>query len=163
MITESRVKDGVLTLGGEVGPPVVPGVSFACQATNVHLTPKYDDDGDAIETLCGDTIPAGKKESWTLGGTSVQDFDDPLGFIVYCRDHAMQTVSFTWAPNQTGAETVSGSLVVLAIEYGGDVNTRLTADWEFDISGTLTYVPFVEGLETSEGETADVEPESVNA
>jgi len=125
-IVESRVKNGVLTLDGE---------EFSCQPTNVHLTPNYDDDGDAEETLCGDKIAAGKKERWSIGGTSIQDFDDPMGFVVFCRKHAMQTVAFTWEPNQDGAETVTGHVVVLAVEYGGDVNSRLTTDWEFDESG----------------------------
>ena len=125
-ITESRVKNGVLTLDT---------TEFSCQATNVHLTPNYDDDGDAEETLCGDKIPAGKKERWVIGGTSIQDFDDPAGFVVFCRKNAMKTVPFEWEPNQDGAERVTGEVVILAVEYGGDVNSRLTTDWEFDASG----------------------------
>ena len=132
-IVESRLKTGTLTFGDEVA-----GVSFACQATNVRVSPTYDDDGDPLETLCGDTIPAGKKESWTLAGTSIQDFDAPEGFISYCYDNRMMTVAFTWQANQTGAPTWAGEVVILALEEGGDVNTRITADWEFDISGTPT-------------------------
>jgi len=130
-ITESRNKQGVLTLGTDQ-------VSFACQATNVRVTPTYDDDGDPLETLCGDTVPAGKKESWVLAGTSVQDFDDPQGFLSFCWDNRMQTVDFTWAPNQDGAPTYTGQVVVLALEEGGDVNVRLTTDFEFDVSGALS-------------------------
>lgn len=132
-ITESRLKSGSLTLGSNGST-----TTFACQATNVHLTPTYDDDGDPLETLCGDSIPAGKKESWVLGGTSVQDFDDPQGFLSYCWDNRMTTVPFTWEPNTVGAPTYSGELVVVALEEGGDVNVRLTTDWEFDVSGELS-------------------------
>jgi len=135
-ITESRLKGGTLTLGGT--PPTTPGTEFACQASNVHVTPSYDDDGDPIETLCGDKIPAGKKESWVLGGTSVQDFDDPAGFLAYCFDNRMQTVAFSWTPNDTGAPTWAGDVVIVALEEGGDVNVRLTTDWEFDVSGVPT-------------------------
>jgi hypothetical protein len=138
MINESRVKNGLLTFGGSGGGVAPDGTAFACQATNVHVTPSYDSDGDAVTTLCGDELPEGKKESWVLGGTSIQDFDDPTGFLSYCYDNAMQTVAFTWEPNQTGAPTWAGECVVVAVEEGGDVNTRLTSDWEFDVVGRPT-------------------------
>jgi hypothetical protein len=131
-ITESRVRKGVLTFG------VAPGTDFSCQPTNVRVTPSYDDDGDNLETLCGDTLPPGKKESWVLAGTSVQDFDDPLGFLTYCFDNRMTTVPFTWQPNIDGAPTWSGEVVIVALEEGGDVNTRITTDFEFDVSGEVT-------------------------
>lgn len=127
-ITESRLKEGTFTLGDETG------TGFACQATNVHVTPSYDSDGDAVETLCGDEIPEGKKESWVIGGTSIQDFDDPAGFLTYCYEHAMETTPFSWQPN-VNAPTYSGDCVVVALEEGGDVNSRLTTDWEFDVVG----------------------------
>jgi hypothetical protein len=135
-ITESRLKSGLLTFGGDpTAEPPEAGTTFACQATNVHVTPTYDDDGDPVESLCGDVIPAGKKESWVLAGTSVQDFDDPLGFMTYCFENRLQTVTFLWQPNITGAPEWSGEVVIVALEEGGDVNVRLTADWEFDLSG----------------------------
>jgi hypothetical protein len=133
-ITESRLRKGVLTLGGD---GTVPGTSFACQATNVRVTPSYADDGDPIETLCGDSKPAGKKETWVLAGTSVQDFDDPEGFLTFCFDNRMLTVPFTWKPNDGESPEYSGDVVVVALEEGGDVNSRLTTDWEFQVSGDL--------------------------
>src|SRR4051812_10755666 len=135
-ITESRLKTGVLTFGATPTP-----VDFSCQPTNVRLTPSYEDDGDDTETLCGDTIPAGKKETWVLAGTSIQDLDDPDGFISYCFTNRMKTVPFSWEPNTTGAPTYSGDVVIVALEIGGDVNTRLTTDFEFDVSGDLTVTP----------------------
>lgn len=140
-ITESRVKKGTLTFGGSGGGTPSPGTAFACQATNVHVTPAYDNDGDDQETLCGDKILAGKKESWVIGGTSIQDFDDPEGFLAYCYDNAMDAVAFEWAPNIDGAPTWAGTCTIVALEEGGDVNTRVTSDWEFDILDrpTRTY------------------------
>lgn len=132
-ITESRVRKGVLTFGADTE-----SVDFSCQPSNVRVTPSYDDDGDRLEVLCGDVIPPGKIESWVLAGTSVQDFDDPQGFQSYCFDNRMLTVPFTWEPNTDGAPKWSGSVVIVALEEGGDVNTRLTADFEFDVSGDIT-------------------------
>lgn len=132
-INESRVRKGVLSFG-----PVATPTDFSCQPTNVRVTPTYDDDGDQLETLCGDVIPPGKKESWVLAGTSVQDFDDPDGFMSYCFDNRMTTVEFTWQPNVEGSPEWSGSVVIVALEEGGDVNTRITTDFEFDVAGPLT-------------------------
>jgi hypothetical protein len=132
MIVESRVKSGTFTLGGTGGTG---GTAFSCQPTNIRVTPAYADDGDAVETLCGDTIPAGKKESWVVAGTAIQDFDDPEGFLAYCFENRMLTVPFEWEPNITGAPKWSGNVVVVALEEGGDVNTRITTDFEFDVSG----------------------------
>ena len=145
MITESRLKEGTLTLG------TTPGTSFACQATNVHVTPSYDDDGDPVETLCGDSIPAGKKESWVIAGTSIQDFDDAAGFLTYCYENAMTTVPFSWQPN-VNAPTWAGDCVVVALEEGGDVNSRLTTDWEFDCVGRPTRTPGTGGATQSADE-----------
>lgn len=130
-ITESRLKQGTLTFGDDATGTTV----FACQATNVHVTPSYDDDGDAEETLCGDEIAPGKKESYVIGGTSIQDFDNPEGFLAYCYENAMTSKPFTWQPNVTGAPTFAGTCVILALEEGGDVNARLDTDWEFDVNG----------------------------
>lgn len=132
MITESRLRTGTLTFG----PPETP-VVFACQATSVKITPSYDDDGDPLETLCGDTIAAGKKATYTISGTSVQDFDNPSGFLSFCWENQTQTVAFTWKANPN-APKWAGQCVILALEEGGDVNVRLTTDWEFDLVGTPT-------------------------
>lgn len=128
MIKESRLKDGVLKFGD-----AATGVDFACQVTNVRINSKYSDDGDPIETLCGDTKPAGTKlDGRSLAGTVVQDFDDPTGFINYCWDNDLAAVAFTFTPN-VGAATVSGTVTIQVPDetYGGDVNARLTSDFEF--------------------------------
>jgi hypothetical protein len=157
-ITESRVKSGTLTFGGEGGGTAGTGTVFACQATTVKVTPSYAADGDAVETLCGDQIPEGKKTTWTLNGTSIQDFDDPEGFLAYCFTNSLTTVAFEWAPNITGAPTWSGDCVIKALEEGGDVNKRITTDWEFDIVGTPTRTPFAGGATTQAEPDATVPP-----
>jgi hypothetical protein len=156
-ITESRVKQGTLTFGGEGGGTPTTGTVFACQASTVKVTPSHDNDGDRVETLCGDSIPAGKKESWTLNGTSIQDFDDPEGFLAYCFTNSMQTVAFEWVPNVSGAPTWAGEVVILALEEGGDVNTRLTTDWEFEIVGIPTRTAAAANGAASSSRTAKAE------
>lgn len=132
-IKESKLKNGTLSFGGATP------IDFACQATNVRLTPSFDE-GDVTETLCGDSITGDIKTTWVLAGTSIQDFDDPAGFQMYAFSLNGENVPFTWKPNTTGG-TWSGTVRVKALEIGGDVNTRLTTDFEWSISGAPVLTP----------------------
>jgi hypothetical protein len=132
-ITESKLKTGKLTLGG-TGEPVTGGVDFACQATNVRIVPTFNDESDAVETLCGDKLAAFTTTDWALQGTSIQDFDDPDGFIKYTWDNNLTETAFSWQPN-TGATVFSGTVQIRALEVGGDVNSRITTDFDWPITG----------------------------
>lgn len=139
-INESRLKNGTLSFT----PTTPPGtaVNYECQATNVHVTPSYEDDGDAVETLCGDTKAPGKKGTYVLAGTVIQDFDLEAGFQAFTWEHEAETVAFEWVPNDvTTGPTITGSCVIVGLEIGGDVNTRLTTDFEFATEGkpTITW------------------------
>lgn len=142
--TDSRLKEGTLTLGTEPALLVV-----SCQASNVRITPSHDEDGDPLEVLCGDVLPAPKKRTDTLSITAVQDFTDPAGFIAYTWQNDLAVVDFTWTPNADGP-TYTGTVEVLALEVGGDVGTRLTTDAEWPVVGAVavTYAaPVVEPVD----------------
>ena len=132
-IVESRVKDGVLTLG-------TTPVDFSCQVTNARINTSYTDDGDSLETLCGDTIPPGRKlDTRSLAGTFVQDWTAAASITDYLWDHELEVVAFEYTPNVDGP-TLTGQLrvEVPGETYGGDVNTRITSDFEFFIQGDVT-------------------------
>jgi hypothetical protein len=139
-IVESRVKDGILTIGA-TGTEV----AFECQITNARINSSYEDDGDALETLCGDTVPPGRKLSGRmLAGTFVQDWTAETGSVTeFCWDHDLEVMAFTYTPNGSAGPTLSGDLrvEVPAETYGGDVNTRITSDFEFAIVGEITRTP----------------------
>lgn len=139
-ITESRLKDGVLALGTAPGD-----MDFSCQVTNARINSSYDDDGDAVETLCGDQIPAGRKLSGrSLAGTFIQDWTAAAATSIteYCYDHDLEEIAFTYTPNAAGP-TLSGMLriEVPAETYGGDVNARLTSDFEWSLTAQLVRTP----------------------
>jgi hypothetical protein len=157
-ITESKLKTGKLTLGG-TGEPVVGGVDFACQATNVRIVPTFNDESDAVETLCGDKLAAFTTTDWALQGTSIQDFDDPEGFIKYTWDNNLTEVPFSWQPNE-GATVFAGTVQVRALEVGGDVNSRITTDFDWPITGDPEATwPAPVGDEPAEEEPQEEEPE----
>lgn len=123
-ITDSRLKGGTLTLDAH---------PFAKQQTSVKLTPKTDEDGDAVEALSGDKIEPDDVTTWELGLGAVQDFDDPQGFVEFCRSNAGDVVAFVWKPNAAGAPTYDGTLKVRPVEIGGDVASRLTTEATFPV------------------------------
>lgn len=132
-IVESRLKDGTLKVG--TAPDEF---DISCQLTNVRYTASYSDDGDAVETLCGDKIAAGEKnDGGTLAGTFIQDWTAPtdMSAILYLMEHDLQEVDYTYTPNPAGA-TFTGKLrLKLPGEFlGGDINTRLTSDFEWVIT-----------------------------
>jgi|SRR5215471_3564071 len=139
-ITESRLKDGTLSLGTTPNT-----IDFSCQVTNCRINSSYDDDGDAVETLCGDQMAVGRRLSGrSLAGTFIQDWTAAAATSIteFCYDHDLEVMSFTYTPNTAGP-TLSGSLriEVPAETYGGDVNTRLTSDFEWQLTAALVRTP----------------------
>lgn len=127
-ITESRLKSGTLTLDA---------ISFATQATNVRLVPSTDTQGDALETLSGDTISPDESTTWALAITAVQDFEDSAGFVNFAMENAGLTVPYSWKPKAVGP-TYTGTVKVRPVEVGGEVNKRLTTDAEWACQETPT-------------------------
>lgn len=152
---ESRVKNGTLKLG-----PTGTEQDFSCQVTNIRVVSNYDDDGDTVTVLCGETIaPPRKASGRQLSGTLVQDFDDATGVIAYLWDHDLEMIDFQFVPNDvtTGA-TITGTVQIEVPNdgtYGGDVGGRLTTDFVWNIQGepTRTY-GVMAAAEESSSETA---------
>jgi len=147
-ITESRLKDGTLTLGTTPSE-----LDFSCQVTNARINSSYDDDGDAVETLCGDQIPAGRKLSGrALAGTFIQDWTAAAATSIteFCYDHDLEEMAFEYMPNVAGP-TLTGTvrIEVPAETYGGDVNTRITSDFEWSLTAPLVRTPPVAAMAAS--------------
>lgn len=134
-VVESKLKAGKLLLG------TAPGVEYACQQTNVRIVPTHNEDGDEVETLCGDILTAATTTSWAMQGTSIQDWDTTGGvsFVQYSWQNDNVTVPFSWQPN-AGASTLTGNVTVRALEIGGDVNKRITTDFDWPLTGKPTAV-----------------------
>ena len=131
-IVESRLVEGTLKVGTAPSE-----LDLSCQITNVRYASSYSDDGDSVETLCGDKIAAGEKnDGGTLQGTFIQDWTaGSTSIISYLMANDLKEVDYTYTPNPEGS-TYSGKLrVKLPSEFlGGDVNTRLSSDFEWVIT-----------------------------
>ncbi len=132
-IIESRLKLGTLTIDGD---------AYATQATNVRLEPSTDSSGDTLETLSGDTIAPDDETTWQLVIVTIQDFDDPDGFIAYTLANAGDLVPVVWKPNPAGV-SYAVTARVRPVPIGGDVASRLTttATWPCEGAPVPTYAP----------------------
>lgn len=132
--TDSRQKNGVLTIDGE---------QFACQQRNVRVMPPGQSDDAVPEVLDG--TPLSEDESaqaaWKLGFRSIQDFTNPEGLQKYSWDHSGEVVPCTWQPAGPTGPTYAGMIQVYALEVGGDVATRLEVEAEWKWQAMPTWTP----------------------
>lgn len=124
---------GTLTIG-DVGSLK----SFQSQITNCRLVPNVDN-GDPINVLSGESVPGDRDENWTLAGTIVQDFGAGAAgvdsLVEWLFTNRGATMPFQFVPNTAIGRQISGDLTVEAVEIGGDVKTKPTSDFEFQVSG----------------------------
>ncbi|UVJ37983.1 hypothetical protein [Arthrobacter sp. CJ23] len=125
---------GSLTIGAAAAL-----VNFSSQVTACRLVPSVDQ-GDNIATLSGESVAGDRTESFTLEGTLLQDFGTAAGTTEKLFTMRGQTHVFEFIPNTVKAKKITGSLVVEAIEIGGDVNTKPTSDFSFVLVGAPTFV-----------------------
>jgi hypothetical protein len=129
-VTESKLRKGLLILGGLAAPP---GVDFACQPTAVSVTSEFNEDGEKVETLCGDELLPTTTAAATLKFTAIQDFEDIDGLVRYSWAHNLEVVDFRWTPDPTKIPSLTGTVQVRRLDIGGDVNKRLTSDAEWPV------------------------------
>lgn len=124
---------GTLTLG-DVGDVK----SLSSQVTNVRITPNVDT-GDPINVLSGESVPGDRDETWTLAGTLVQDLGAGVAgadsIVEWLFTNAGETMPFTFVPSTAKGRQITGDVTVEAVEIGGDVKSKPTSDFEWQVSG----------------------------
>lgn len=116
--------------------------NFSGQVTAARLVPSVDQ-GDAINVLSGETVSGDRSESFTLEGTLLQDFGATGSTTEWLFTNRGETHVFTYIPNTAKGRKITGSLVVEAIEIGGDVNSKPTSDFSFVLVGAPVFAPVV--------------------
>lgn len=123
------VGPGTLTIGEEAALE-----EFNSQVTSCKLTPSVDN-GDPINVLSGEQVPGDRTESFTLDGTFLQDFGKSDSRTEWLFTHRGEQQPFEFAPSTAAGKSITGELVVEAIDIGGDVKTKPTSDFSFIIVG----------------------------
>jgi hypothetical protein len=135
-ITDSRLLNGTLSLGATGSE-----VAFECQITNVLVEQEDGDEEDSVTTLCGDTIGgAATAGPWHITGTVIQDWDVPTSITEWSYTNRNTLQVFEFVPNDSAtAPTITGSVHVKFLGIGGDVNARITRDFDWGIDGEPTF------------------------
>jgi hypothetical protein len=113
--------------------------NFSSQVTSIKLVPSAET-GDSIPVLSGESVAGEFSETYTIEGTLLQDFGVATSKVEWLYAHSGETHVFEFDPATTGLTKITGSLVVTAVEIGGDVKTKPTADFSFTCVGKPTVV-----------------------
>lgn len=102
---------------------------ISAQLTKTELTPSVEE-GDLIPVLSGEEIEEAEVETWTLGGSLLQDYEaESLELYLYANRGQWQP--FTFTPNSVAATIWAGEVKLQAVKVGGDVKKRNQSDFEF--------------------------------
>jgi hypothetical protein len=141
----NKLGPGTLTIGATGSE-----VDFSCQVTAAHVDWTADAE-DAVQVLCGESVPGARVYSAVLAGTLFQDLD-AAGIVAYSWEHKGEQVPFTFTPVTASAATVTGDLILDPLSIGGDeAGSNMTSDYEFAIVGDPVFTPAVAtGMEAEE-------------
>jgi hypothetical protein len=136
---DSRLLNGTLSFG-----PTATSMAFECQITNAVIEQTDGDTDDEVTVLCGDTVGGGTLPGpWHITGTVIQDFDAEAttNITKWSYDNRGTEAEFTFTPNdKTTTPTITGMVFVKFLGLGGDVNARLTRDFDWAIDGEPVFV-----------------------
>lgn len=127
-VSTITVGAGTLTIGASSDL-----TNFSSQITSCRLVPSSDI-GDTIYVLSGESVAGDFTESYTLEGTLLQDLG-ATSKTEWLFNNAGETHVFEFVPNTTAGRTITGSLVVSAVDIGGDVRSKPTSDFSFTVIG----------------------------
>lgn len=120
---------GTLTIGAAADL-----TNFSSQVTSAKLVPSSET-GDTIYVLSGESVSGDFTETYTLEGTFLQDFGTAGSKTEWLFNNAGETHVFEFTPNTVAGKKITGSLVVTSVEIGGDVNSKPTSDFTFNVIG----------------------------
>lgn len=107
----------------------------SCQVTSLIVAASENvDKDDDIDTLCGDSITGEESVTytWTVSGNLVQDLA-ASGVVAYTWTNKGTVVDFEFIPNTVGDRAVTGQVRLVPISVGGDVKSRPTSDFEWQV------------------------------
>lgn len=110
---------------------------FSSQVTACRLEPSVNK-GDPTNVLSGEQAPGDRSETFVLAGTILQDFGEADAVVEFCFTNRGTEMPFEFIPNTTKGRKVTGRCVVEAVNIGGDVKTKPTSDFSFDLVGEPT-------------------------
>lgn len=114
-------------------------LDISCQVTACKVTFDSDKEDD-LPTLCGTTITGEKTYTAKLEFSAAQDIEKD-GMTDWSWTNAGKEVPVVFIPKEGETATITGTVVVDPVEFGGDVKKRNISDAEWDFVGLPAFKP----------------------
>lgn len=133
--TVTKLGPGTLTI--DVGSVV--DLSVQVTSATVQWSKESEDD---VTVLSGDVVPGVTTYSAVLSGEILQDLADASGVVATSWAQRGEEATFTYVPSTAAGRQVTGVLIVDPLDVGGEIGSRGTSSFEWQIVGdpTLTAV-----------------------
>jgi len=132
----TKLGPGTLTIGA------VPN-DFTCQVTAARVEWEVDAE-DAVQVLCGESVPGARTYSASLTATILSDLGltPGPGIVEFSWTNKGTEQPFEFVPKTTAAKAVTGTLIIDPISVGGDESGQnMLSDFEFAIVGDPVLGP----------------------
>jgi len=115
-------------------------VDASCLVNGCRITPTKNE-GDETQKLCGTKVPGSITYTAKLSGNLDIDADQgAAGLFAMSWASPGSEQAFTFTPNTADGTTAAGTLILDPLDFGADkYGDTLTSDFEFTISGDVTY------------------------
>lgn len=130
----SKLGPGTLVLGS-VGTQL----DMSCQLTEISFSAEAESE-DSEATLCGETVAGARTYAFTMAGNVFQDTEVD-GVIDFTWKYAGTEMPFKFVPDAAGTAAVTGRVTVDPLTFGGTVNVKNKAEFEWSCVGTPVFDP----------------------
>jgi hypothetical protein len=137
VVKNYKLGPGTLKLG-----PTASATDISCQIVSGGVNHEYEEAGETVTTLCGDTLGATATRADSLQFTTLADLS-ASGMYQYPLTNDLETVEFEFVPNTTAAAKWTGSVQcrlpdsVSADEFGANLGGDITLPGV----GNFTFAP----------------------
>jgi hypothetical protein len=147
-VSVTRFGPGLFTVG------TAPGTDYSCQVQSMGVIPNKNE-GDTIQTLCGDSVPGSIVYDFVLEGTVLQDLAVAAGLVKFTWTNQGMPVAFEFTPSTSAITKVAGTVVIDPLAIGtadGAVGDVLTSDFSWSCVGkpTVTWHTLLADDETAD-------------
>lgn len=150
-VSVTRFGPGLFKLG------TAPGTDYTCQVQSMGVIPNKDE-GDTIQTLCGDSVPGSIVYDFTLEGTVLQDLALAAGLVKFTWTNKGLPIPFSFTPSTAAITAVNGTVIIDPLSIGtsdGAVGDVLTSDFSWACVGAPVVTWATVELDDTEAELDD--------
>lgn len=115
-------------------------IDISCNVNGARVTADKTE-GDSTTKLCGSKVPGSVTYDAKLtGNIDIDSADGAASFFALTWVEPGTEQPFTFTPNTEEGTSAAGTLVIDPLDFGADkYGDTLTADFEFSVTGTVTY------------------------